>query len=266
MFHAPTPSRLHQRFPFLESLTLKGFPVRFPGIVSIDITPWIQDISASFKCLKELCISGTVVHDSDLELLFRTRGKHLRVLKIIKSQGFSTDGLLHIGTYCKDLRTLSIRDNSITPNDGKWLHKLASHIMCIESLIIGKTCSELDVEDLILIAKNCSKSLKTLKIHGCDLTDLVDVFSYAVNLEDFAGANYNKNKQEGDEYAGFKFPPKLRHMGIYCIRKTLFPFLLPLADQHNNNYYTYDWSALWTLIMIWPKLQLILIATALHQF
>ncbi|GKF91083.1 coronatine-insensitive protein 1-like protein, partial [Tanacetum coccineum] len=53
----------------------------------------------------------------------------------------------------------------------------------------------------------------------------------AVNLEDFAGANYNKNKQEGDEYAGFKLPPKLRHMGIYYIRKTLFPILLPLANQ-----------------------------------
>ncbi|PWA68039.1 hypothetical protein CTI12_AA312910 [Artemisia annua] len=229
MFYSPTPSRLHQRFPLLESLTLKGYPLRSPEIASIDITPWIQDISASnsFKCLKEVCICGTSVHDSDLELLSRTRGKDLKVLKICKCQGFSTDGLLHVATYCKYLRILCLKDNSITRNDAKWLRTLASCFTCMESLDIGNTCSEWDVEDLILLAKNCSKSLESLKIHGCDLIDLVDVFSYAVNLQDFAGGGYKKI----DEYAGFKFPPKLRRMGIYRIRKSMFPVLLPLADQ-----------------------------------
>ncbi|PWA50556.1 hypothetical protein CTI12_AA470150 [Artemisia annua] len=212
MFYSPTPSRLHQRFPLLESLTLKGYPLRSPEIASIDITPWIQGISASnsFKCLKEVCICGTSVHDSDLELLSRTRGKNLKVLKICKCQGFSTDGIILLLGMMRNGYVL-------------W-HRVSR---ALESLDIGNTCSEWDVEDLILLAKNCSKSLESLKIHGCDLIDLVDVFSHAVNLQDFAGGGYKKI----DEYAGFKFPPKLRRMGIYRIRKSMFPALLPLADQ-----------------------------------
>ncbi|GKE56875.1 coronatine-insensitive protein 1-like protein [Tanacetum coccineum] len=149
--YSPAPSRLHQRFPSIESLTLKGVSFGFKS----DITPWVQEISGSYKCLKALHISCVVIRDSDLELLAKTRGKDLWVLKIYKCKGFSTDGLLHIGKYCNDLKTLCLKGNSLDEKD-----------------------------DLTSLAKSCSQSLVFLKIPSCDL---VDVFSYDVRLEEFYG-------------------------------------------------------------------------------
>ncbi|GJV20151.1 hypothetical protein Tco_1369171 [Tanacetum coccineum] len=74
LHYAPTPLRLSQRFPFIESLTLKGYPkIGLPQKTGVNITSWIQEISASFKCLKSLHIRNLAIHDSDLELLARTR-------------------------------------------------------------------------------------------------------------------------------------------------------------------------------------------------
>ena len=89
LFYYLKPSRLHQRFPYLEFQTLKGLPLWFPEKLSIDINPLFQEIAVSFKCLKVLHIRQMDVHDSDLELLARTRGKDLRELKISKCKGFS---------------------------------------------------------------------------------------------------------------------------------------------------------------------------------
>ncbi|GKE11036.1 coronatine-insensitive protein 1-like protein, partial [Tanacetum coccineum] len=155
LLYYPKPSRLHQRFPSIESLTLKGLPYWFKRKSSIEITPWVQQISVSYKCLKALHIRRVVIRDSDLELLAKTRGKDLRVLKIYKCEGFSTYGLLHIGKYCNDLKTLCLDRNSLDVKD-----------------------------DLTSLAKSCSQSLVFLKIPSCDL---VDVFSYDVRLEEFYG-------------------------------------------------------------------------------
>ncbi|GKF59449.1 leucine-rich repeat, cysteine-containing subtype protein [Tanacetum coccineum] len=93
------PSRLSKRFPFIEALTLKGPPSSFHVIeddYDIRITPWIEQLSLEFRCLKELSICGLVVHDEDLETLAGTRGKDLWSLKIKKCKEISTDGLMHM--------------------------------------------------------------------------------------------------------------------------------------------------------------------------
>ncbi|GKB48606.1 coronatine-insensitive protein 1-like protein [Tanacetum coccineum] len=226
LFYSPKASRLYQRFPFLESLTLKGLPLWFPENLSIGINPWIQEIAVSFKCLKELHIRLMDVHDSDLELLARTRGKDLRVLKISKCEGFSTDGLLHIGKYCNDLRTLCLKGNWFYTKDGKWFHELALQNTGIESLDFRSVTID-DVKDLTLLAKNCSRSLVSLKIAGFDLVNLVDVFRYAVRLEDFFVSKW----VEDQVYTGFKFPTSMRCMGIYYLTKSSFSFVLPFAHQ-----------------------------------
>ena len=86
-----SPSRLHRRFPFIESLTLQGFPDS-ELMSNIFITHWIEEISVSYKCLKALHVRLLSVFDKDLELLARTCGKHLRLLKITECIGFTTDG------------------------------------------------------------------------------------------------------------------------------------------------------------------------------
>nr|GEX27062.1 coronatine-insensitive protein 1-like [Tanacetum cinerariifolium] len=79
LHYAPTPLRLSQRFPFLESLTLKGYPseMGFQQKSGV-ITPWFRKISVSFKCLKSLHIRNVAIRDSDLKLLARTRGGFLK--------------------------------------------------------------------------------------------------------------------------------------------------------------------------------------------
>ncbi|PWA99559.1 hypothetical protein CTI12_AA006200 [Artemisia annua] len=232
LFYSPKPSRLHQRFPLLESLTLKGLSRWSLKKLSIDITPWIHEISVSFKCLKSLCIRCMVVGDLDLELLARTRGKDLRVLKMIYCEGLSTDGLLHIGKCCNDLRTLCLKGHWVHEKDGKWLHELALQNTGIESLEFSNI-KKYDVKDLTLLAKNCSQSLVSLKLcrsSRCALIDLVDVFRYVVRLEDFVGGGWDKN--EG--YGGFKFPPTIRRMSV--TNKTSLPLVLPLAHQLRELY------------------------------
>ncbi|GKF50609.1 leucine-rich repeat, cysteine-containing subtype protein, partial [Tanacetum coccineum] len=96
LFYSPKPSHLYQQFLFLESLNLKELPLWFPENLSIDINPWIKEIAVLFKCLKSLQICRMDFHDLDLELLARTSGKDLMVIKIIKCDEISMDGLLYI--------------------------------------------------------------------------------------------------------------------------------------------------------------------------
>nr|GEZ72914.1 leucine-rich repeat, cysteine-containing subtype [Tanacetum cinerariifolium] len=103
----PNPACLSKRFPFIESLTLKGPPPDFSQThydPDIRITPWIEQLALEFRCSKELCIHRLVVHDEDLETLARTRGKDFRSLKIKKCKGFSTYGLMHVSKVYHEQR------------------------------------------------------------------------------------------------------------------------------------------------------------------
>ncbi|GJT91600.1 hypothetical protein Tco_1080445 [Tanacetum coccineum] len=156
LHYAPTPLRLSQRFPFLESLTLKGYPYEI-GLLQksgVNIIPWIQEISASFKCLKSLHIHNVAIHDSDLELLARTRGKDIKVLKIVGCEGISENGLMHISKGCNELRTLCLdRIDRLDEEEGcvKWLQELALRNTGIETFSFRYFCDRLDVKDVALL-------------------------------------------------------------------------------------------------------------------
>nr|GFD40120.1 hypothetical protein [Tanacetum cinerariifolium] len=115
-----------------------------------------------------------------------------------------------IGNRCSGLRILSLETSFIHDNGGEWLHELALRNKCLESLNFHLTpLDNYDYKDLVLIAKNCSESLVSLKLKGCPRKYVVEVFSYAVNLEEFGGDPYI---DEGEEYVGVKFPPKMRRV------------------------------------------------------
>lgn len=104
--YAATPERLSQRFPYLESVKLKGKPrAAMYNLIPEDwggfVTPWVEEIARSFGCLKAVHFRRMIVTDEDLELLARSRGHVLQVLKLDKCSGFSTDGLLHICRLCR---------------------------------------------------------------------------------------------------------------------------------------------------------------------
>ncbi|GKF86718.1 coronatine-insensitive protein 1-like protein, partial [Tanacetum coccineum] len=158
------------------------------------------------------------VHDSDLELLARSRGEKLRVLEIDSCSGFSTDGLLCIGKYCTNLRILSLENSSISEKDGEWLYELALHNSSIESLNFYRAgLTKFDVKDLALVAKNCSQSLVSAKISDhYDFIELVEFFSYAVKLEDFGGGRFGDNNPINQNHlgmGGFGVNPNI-HFGM----------------------------------------------------
>ncbi|KVI08271.1 coronatine-insensitive protein 1-like isoform X1 [Cynara cardunculus var. scolymus] len=232
--YSTKPVRLCERFPLLESLTVKGKPrAAMFDLIPEDwggyVTPWVREIVSSLKCLKAIHFRRMIVRDSDIDLLTRTRGQELRVLKLDLCSGFSTDGLLQIGKLCNNLKTLYLQESLIVEKDGEWLHELALHNKAMESLNFYMTdLVKFDLKDLELIAKNCSGSLVSVKISECDVTDLVDFFRYAVKLEEFGGGAFSDHLEK---YAGLKFPPILRSMALNYMSELELPVVLPFASQ-----------------------------------
>lgn len=58
----------------------------------------------------------------------------MQALKLDKCSGFSTDGLLHVGRLCRQLRTLFLEESSIIEKNGQWLHEIAINISFLDTL------------------------------------------------------------------------------------------------------------------------------------
>ncbi|KAD7478072.1 hypothetical protein E3N88_01208 [Mikania micrantha] len=233
MCYATTPFRLCQRFPLLESLTVKGKPrAAMFDLIPEDwggfVAPWVREIASSLNCLKAIHFRRMIVRDSDIDLLTRTRGHELRVLKLDLCSGFSTDGLLRIGMLCDNLRVLYLQESLIVEKDGQWLHELALNNAVLECLNFYMTdLSKFSFKDLELIARNCRESLVSVKISECDFTGLVDFFNHVVNLQEFGGGAFSN---QPEKYIGLKFPPSLRCMALNYASQSEIPVVLPFAS------------------------------------
>ncbi|KAL9332586.1 hypothetical protein ACSQ67_002196 [Phaseolus vulgaris] len=229
--YTTTPARLRRRFPHLESLKLKGKPrAAMFNLIPEDwgghVTPWVKEISQYFDCLKSLHFRRMIVTDSDLQLLARSRGHVLHALKLDKCSGFSTDGLLHIGRLCKNLRVLFLEESSIVENDGEWLHQLALNNTVLEDLNFYLTdIAFIRNQDLELLAKNCP-NLVSVKLTDCEILDLVSFFRHASALEEFCGGTYN---EEPENYSAISLPPKLCRLGLTYIGKNELPIVFLFA-------------------------------------
>ncbi|KAK8618155.1 hypothetical protein V6N13_116025 [Hibiscus sabdariffa] len=230
--YTTSPDRLRQRFPHLESLKLKAKPrAAMFNLIPEDwggyATPWVNEIADNFNCLKSLHFRRMIVEDSDLEVLARSRGNVLQALKLDRCSGFSTDGLLHVGSLCRQLRTLFLEDSSIIEKDGQWLHEMAINNTLVETLNFYMTdLVKVSFEDLKLIARNCC-NLVSVKISDCEILDLVGFFRAAAVLEEFWGGSFY---EQPDKYAAVTFPPRLCHLGVTYMGKNLMPVLFPFAS------------------------------------
>ncbi|KAK9283508.1 hypothetical protein L1049_011754 [Liquidambar formosana] len=231
--YTTSPDRLRRRFPHLESLKLKGKPrAAMFNLIPEDwggyVTPWVNEIAVSFNCLKSLHFRRMIVRDSDLELLAQARGRVLQALKLDKCSGFSTDGLLHIGRSCRNLRILFLEESTIAERDGDWLHELALNNTVLETLNFYMTeLNQVRFQDLELIAINC-RSLNSLKISDfCEILDLVGLFRAAAVLEEFGGGSFS---EQPSGYPTISFPPKLRRLGLTYMGKNEMPIVFPLAS------------------------------------
>ncbi|XP_076953370.1 coronatine-insensitive protein 1-like [Bidens hawaiensis] len=231
--YAATPERLSQRFPYLESVTLKGKPrAAMYNLIPEDwggfVTPWVEEIARSFGCLKAVHFRRMIVTDEDLEVLARSRGHVLQVLKLDKYSGFSTDGLLHICRLCRNLNTLFLEESQILEKDGEWLHELALNNTVLETLNFYMTdLSQVNFKDLELIARKC-KSLASVKIGDCEILDLDGFFQAAVSLEEFSGGCFN---DQGGQYNSVSYPPRLCRLGLNYMSTNEMPIVFPFASR-----------------------------------
>ncbi|XP_024993691.1 coronatine-insensitive protein 1-like isoform X2 [Cynara cardunculus var. scolymus] len=231
--YTATPKQLWRRFPFLESLKLKGKPrAAMYNLIPEDwggfATPWVEELAKSFTCLKAVHFRRMIVKDEDLELLARERGHVLQVLKLDKCSGFSTDGLLHICRSCRNLKTLFLEESQVMEKDGNWLHELAMNNTLLETLNFYMTdLTQTRFEDLELIARGC-KSLLSVKIGDCEILDLVGFFQSAVSLEEFGGGCFN---DQAERYASVAYPPRLCRLGMNYMSTNEMPIVFPFASR-----------------------------------
>ncbi|KHN17850.1 Coronatine-insensitive protein 1 [Glycine soja] len=190
------------------------------------VTPWVKEISQYFDCLKSLHFRRMIVKDSDLRNLARDRGHVLHALKLDKCSGFTTDGLFHIGRFCKSLRVLFLEESSIVEKDGEWLHELALNNTVLETLNFYLTdIAVVKIQDLELLAKNCP-NLVSVKLTDSEILDLVNFFKHASALEEFCGGTYN---EEPEKYSAISLPAKLCRLGLTYIGKNELPIVFMFA-------------------------------------
>ncbi|KAF5790337.1 putative leucine-rich repeat domain superfamily [Helianthus annuus] len=72
--YAATPAQLSRRFPYLESIKLKGKPrAAMYNLIPEDwggsVTSWVEEIARSFTCLKVVHFRRMIVTDEDLQVL-----------------------------------------------------------------------------------------------------------------------------------------------------------------------------------------------------
>ncbi|XVE69361.1 hypothetical protein DITRI_Ditri09bG0145900 [Diplodiscus trichospermus] len=224
--------RLRRRFQHIESLKLKGKPRSAMFKISPkdwgeEVEPWVNEIAEDFNCLKSVHFRRLIVRDSDIEVLARSKGKVLQVLKLDECSGFSTDGLMHVGRLCRQLRTLSLEDSSIVEKDGQWLHEIAINNSVLETLnfyLAG--LDQVSFEDLELIARKC-RNLASVKISGCEILNLVGFFRAAAVLEEFCGGSCTKRP---GRHADVIFPPRLCSLGLTDMGQNQMPIVFPFAS------------------------------------
>ncbi|KAK1364973.1 Coronatine-insensitive protein 1 [Heracleum sosnowskyi] len=231
--YTSTPAQLLRRFSHIESIKLKGKPrAAMFNLIPEDwggyVRPWVVGFSRSFVALNSLHFRRMIVLDEDLELIGKSRGRTLQVLRLDKCSGFSTDGLLHITSSCRNLRTLYLEESSIIENGGEWLHELALHNKVLETLNFYMTeLAEVSCHDLELIAKNCS-SLVSVKISDGEILDLAGFFEAASALEEFGGGSFN-NQPEMYKYV--PIPPRICLLGLTYLGKHELPHVFPIASR-----------------------------------
>ncbi|XP_008775055.2 coronatine-insensitive protein homolog 1b-like [Phoenix dactylifera] len=231
--YSTSPDRLRRRFPRLESLKLKGKPrAAMFNLIPEDwggyATPWVREIAETFNCLKALHFRRMIVTDADISLLVKARGHMLQTLKLDKCSGFSTDGLLLLARSCRCLKTLFLEESSVGENDGAWLQELAINNSVLETLNFYMTELRISSQDLELLARNC-RSLISLKISECDVSDLVGFFRLATALEEFGGGSFNDQAGETSRYESVRFPPRLCCLGLIYMGTNEMQIIFPFA-------------------------------------
>lgn len=121
---------------------------------------------------------------------------------------------------------------SVLEKDGNWLHELALHNTSLEVLNFYMTeLAKISPKDLESIARNCRRSLVSVKVGDFEILELVGFFKTAANLEEFCGGSLNEDIGRPEKYMNLSFPPKLCRLGLSYMGPNEMPILFPFAAQ-----------------------------------
>lgn len=83
-------------------------------------------------------------------------------------------------------------------------------------------------QDLELIARNC-RSIVSLKISECDVSDLVAFFRMASSLEEFGGGSFDGQAVDDSRYSEIRFPPRICRLGLNFMGTNEMHIIFPVA-------------------------------------
>ncbi|AQK86204.1 Coronatine-insensitive protein 1 [Zea mays] len=115
----------------------------------------------------------------------------------------------------------------INDKGSEWIRDLAVNCPVLATLNFHMTELEVMPVDLELLAKSC-KSLISLKIGDCDLSDLIGFFQSATSLEEFAGGTFN-GQGELTKYGDVKFPSRICSLGLTFMGANEMPIIFPFS-------------------------------------
>lgn len=166
--YSVSPEMVARRFPNIRSVTLKGKP-RFydfnlvPPNWGADIHSWLVVFASAYPFLEELRLKRMTVTDESLDFLARSFPE-FKALSLVSCDGFSTDGLATIATYCRNLTELDIQESGIEDLGGSWLSCFPESFTSLEALNFANLHSEVNFDALERLVTRC-KSLKVLKVN-----------------------------------------------------------------------------------------------------
>lgn len=129
----------------------------------------------------------------------------------------------------RKLETLFLEDSAIDDHDSDWLRALAANNTALVTLNFYLTDLAFSPPDLELLANNC-RSLTTLKISDCDISDLVGLFRAAAALRDFGGGSLDDDRGTAlNKYNDFYFPPSLQSLNLVFMGSNEMHIIFPYA-------------------------------------
>ncbi|XP_008791063.1 transport inhibitor response 1-like protein Os04g0395600 [Phoenix dactylifera] len=192
--YAVRPERVVARYPRLRSLTVKGKP-HFAdfNLVPHDwggfALPWIEAAARGCPGLEELRLKRMIVFDESLELLARSF-PNFKVLVLISCEGFSTDGLAAIATYCRVLRELDLQENEMEDRGPQWLSCFPDSCTSLVSLNFACLKGEVNAVSLERLVARCP-NLRTLRLNRAVSVDtLSKILARAPHLVDLGTGSF----------------------------------------------------------------------------
>lgn len=192
--YAISPERMIARFSRLRSLTLKGKP-HFADFNLVPpewggyVYPWIEALSNASVNLEELRLKRMVVSDEGLELLSRSF-PNFKSLVLVSCEGFTTDGLAAIASYCRYLRELDLQENEVEDHRGQWLSCFPDSCTSLVSLNFACLKGEVNLAALERLVARC-KNLKSLRVnHAVPLDALQRILVHAPQLIDLGTGSF----------------------------------------------------------------------------